>query len=71
MDNANENLQRKMNNNATRRSKSPLGWAIGGAFLVVLLGLLFFYFGFTEQFNDATGSGSTRPNVASESQPGK
>jgi hypothetical protein len=37
----------------------------------VLLGLLVFYFGFTEQFNEATGSGSMRPNVASESQAGK
>ena len=71
MDNANENFQRKVNSNAERRKKSPLGWAIGGAFLAVLLGLLFFYYGFTEQFNEATGSGSTRPNVASESQPSK
>jgi hypothetical protein len=61
MDNANQNFRRKVNDNAERRKKSPLGWVIAGAFLAVLLGLLIFYYGFTDQFNEATGSGSTRP----------
>jgi hypothetical protein len=67
MDNANQNRQL---NNATRRSKSPLGWAIGAVFFAVLLGLLAFYYGFTDKFNDATGSDSTKPNATSQ-QPSK
>ena len=68
MDNANQNRQQT---NAERRSKSPLGWAIGAVFFAVLLGLLVFYYGFTDKFNEKTGSDSTKPNVASESQPAK
>jgi hypothetical protein len=60
MDNANQNRQR---NNANRRSKSPIGWAVGSIFFAVLLGLLVFYFGFTE-FNEATGSDSTKPTTS-------
>lgn len=68
MDNANRNPQR---NGADQRSKSPLGWAIGALFFAALLGLLVFYFGFTDKFNEATGSDSTKPTAASESQPSK
>lgn len=68
MDNASQNVQR---NNAERRKRSPVAWAVGAAFFAVLLGLLVVYYGFNDQFNEATGSGSTRPNVASESTPGK
>jgi hypothetical protein len=61
-----------VNNDANRRSKSPLGWAIGAAFFAVLLGLLIIYFGFTDQFNEATKpSSSATPNAASETKPGK
>lgn len=68
MDNANRNPQR---NSAERRSKSPLGWAIGGVFFAVLVGILVFYYGFTDKFNEVTRSDSTRPNVQSETKPSK
>jgi hypothetical protein len=42
---------------------SPFGWAIGGVFLVLLLGILFFYDG-----RDGTKkSGANPPNVVSNS----
>jgi hypothetical protein len=65
MDSRNANLER----NRVERSKgSPLGWIVGGLFLAALLGLLIFYFGFTDKFNQTTGSdGSTRPNVTTQS----
>jgi hypothetical protein len=72
MDSSNQNFQRKVSANADRRSKSPLGWTIGAAFLAVLLGLLIIYLGFTDQFNEATKpSSSTTPNAATDSSPSK
>jgi hypothetical protein len=67
MDNAIQNVERRK---AERRKRSPFAWAVGWFFFVVLMGLLIFYFGFTNKFNEVTGSDSTRP-TASESQPAK
>lgn len=68
MDNASQNVQRR---NAERRKHSPFAWAVGWFFFVVLMGLLIFYFGFTNKFNEVTGSGATRSNTASESPAAK
>jgi hypothetical protein len=67
MDNAIQNVQRR---NAERRKRSPLAWAVGWFFFVVLMGLLIFYYGFTNKFNEVTGSDSTRPNATTQ-QPAK
>ncbi len=64
MDEANPKFQR---NSAERRKQSPLAWVIGCIFVAFLVGLLVFYYGFTDRFNQATGSdGSTRPNMTTE-----
>ncbi len=60
-----DDVNRDLGQKAERRKQSPLAWAIGWFFFVLLMGLLIFYYGFTNQFNQVTGSdGSTKPNVA-------
>jgi hypothetical protein len=59
MKNGNDGIQRRVND--TNRVNSPLTWAIGGVFLVALLGFLFFYDG----GDGSTKSGSNPPNVVS------
>jgi hypothetical protein len=61
MADGNDEIRRKVND--TNRVNSPLAWAIGGVFLVLLLGGLFFYDG----RDGSTKSGSNPPNVVSNS----
>jgi hypothetical protein len=60
---ANENDEIRQKVNDTSRVNSPLAWGIGGVFLVMLLGILFFYDG----RDGSTKSGSNPPNVVSNS----
>jgi hypothetical protein len=53
----NENIARKVND--AKRVNSPVSWAIGGVFLVALLGALFFYDGRDLK----TKPGPNTPNV--------
>jgi hypothetical protein len=61
MADGNDEIRRKVND--TNHVNSPLAWAIGGAFLVVLLGVLFFYDG----RDGSPNSDSNPPNVVSNS----
>jgi hypothetical protein len=55
-------------NKAEVRKKSPVGWTIGAAFFAALVGLLVFYYGFANKFNESAGSGSTKPTTAAQQE---
>jgi hypothetical protein len=52
------------NRGSKKRLNSPTGWIAGGVFLIVLLGVLFFYDG---RAGTTSTSGSNPPNVVSGS----
>jgi hypothetical protein len=62
MADGNDDLRRKVND-TNRVVNSPFGWTIGGVFLVLLLGILFFYDG----RDGSKKSGANPPNVVSNS----